>query len=318
MARLPIKGPLLSVFVLAYNHDRFIKKAIEGVLMQKTDFDFEIVVGEDCSTDRTREILSDYSEKFPEKFKLLLNAKNLGAKINQAIVLEACKGEYIALCEGDDYWILQDKLQRQKDFLDANPDFSMCFTDRRLIDYDDNILNKSSIPENRKRHLEAADIIGGFTPPTQTVVFRKSSLGDMDSFLEKYKTVYNGDIFLFSFLSTRGKVGYIDMISAAYRINENGVYGGLDFTNRLYNRLNTLRVLRKIIPAEHRKLVFKSLKVILQRLFVINFKRHHFIRAARNIFSLILLDIKTLDVSVLRAILLLIKCNLYKDFIITD
>ena len=110
----------VSIFCMVYNHEHFLIDCLDGFLMQKCDFDFDIVVGEDCSTDKSREILLDYAKRFPGKFKLILHDENVGATENQRIVLENCTGKYIALCEGDDYWTDPLKLQKQVDFLEEN------------------------------------------------------------------------------------------------------------------------------------------------------------------------------------------------------
>ena len=123
-----VNAPLVSVFMMAYNHEKYISEAIEGVLMQNTNFDFDIVIGEDCSTDNTRQIILDYQRKYPGKFKLLLHKENIGAMANQQAVFSACTGKYIAICEGDDYWTDPYKLQKQVDFLEDNNGFVICFT----------------------------------------------------------------------------------------------------------------------------------------------------------------------------------------------
>ena len=120
--------PLVSVFMITYNHEKFIAQAIEGVLMQKTNFPFELIIGEDCSTDRTREIVVDYAQRFPEIIKPILHEKNVGMKSNMNTCMQACSGKYTAICEGDDYWIDSLKLQKQVGFLEAHSDFSMCST----------------------------------------------------------------------------------------------------------------------------------------------------------------------------------------------
>ncbi|MDD4992430.1 MAG: glycosyltransferase [Paludibacter sp.] len=130
--------PMVSVFMMVYNHEKFIEQAIEGVLMQKTNFDFVIVLGEDCSADNSREIILRYTSVHPEKFKLLLNDSNLGAMANQLAILNACKGKYIAFCEGDDYWTDPYKLQKQVDFLEANEEYSICFHRYKILDEESN------------------------------------------------------------------------------------------------------------------------------------------------------------------------------------
>lgn len=123
------KKPLVSVWMITYNHEKFIAQAIDSVIMQKTNFDYEIVIGEDCSTDRTREIVLEYKAKHPDKFKLLLQEKNVGMMQNFIVTLKTCNGKYIALLEGDDYWTDPLKLQKQVDFLQANLVFGKSLAD---------------------------------------------------------------------------------------------------------------------------------------------------------------------------------------------
>jgi len=126
---------LLSVCIFAYNHGQFIREAIESVLCQITNFDFEILIGEDGSTDGTQEIVAEYFKKYPEKInvffqdqtkKIYINGNPTG-RYNFISTLTACKGKYIALLDGDDYWTDPYKLQKQVDFLEANDDFAICF-----------------------------------------------------------------------------------------------------------------------------------------------------------------------------------------------
>src|SRR5579864_5088925 len=116
----------VSVMMITYNHERFIAQALESVLAQRVNFDYEIVIGEDCSTDRTREILLEFCRRYPKRIVPLLKDKNVGAMRNVEATLAACRGQYLALLEGDDYWTCEDKLQRQIDFLDEHPDYAIC------------------------------------------------------------------------------------------------------------------------------------------------------------------------------------------------
>jgi len=118
----------VSVIMLAYNHVLYIAQAIDSVLMQETDFEYEIVIGEDCSSDGTREILIEYHKKHPDKIRLLLNKKNMGANANYRKTYSECNSEYVAYLEGDDFWIDRKKLQKEVVFLEKNNDVSMCFT----------------------------------------------------------------------------------------------------------------------------------------------------------------------------------------------
>ncbi len=123
------KNPVVSVHMITYNHEPYIRQAIEGVVMQKTDFEFELVIGEDCSTDKTREICFEYQKKYPDKIRVLWwheNVSKLGG--NGGRVTARCRGDFIAFCEGDDYWIDPLKLQRQYDVFCAHDNVSICFT----------------------------------------------------------------------------------------------------------------------------------------------------------------------------------------------
>ena len=118
--------PKVSVVVLSYNHEKYIRQALDSILAQKTDFAFEVLVGDDCSQDGTRLILEEYAERYPDIMRPFLREKNLGPTRNLYETLKEARGEYLASCEGDDFWTDENKLQRQSDFLDAHPEFVGC------------------------------------------------------------------------------------------------------------------------------------------------------------------------------------------------
>jgi glycosyltransferase involved in cell wall biosynthesis len=117
----------------AYNHELFIAQAIESAIAQKTSFPFEIVVGDDCSTDRTLEIVREYQTKYPSRIRVIAHERNLGMTRNTMALYAQCRGEYVAWLDGDDYWTSPDKLQRQVDFLDVNTDCALCFHDTWIV-----------------------------------------------------------------------------------------------------------------------------------------------------------------------------------------
>jgi hypothetical protein len=123
------RTPLISVSMITYNHAPYIARAIEGVLMQQTDFAYELVIGEDCSTDGTREIVFRYAQLNPDVIRVVTAEKNVGANQNGRRTLAACRGTYIAWCEGDDYWHRRDKLQLQVAYLEANRDCGFVYSD---------------------------------------------------------------------------------------------------------------------------------------------------------------------------------------------
>jgi len=117
--------PLASVQMVTYNHAPFIKRAVEGVLSQKAAFPFELVIGEDCSPDGTRDIALDYERRYPDRVRVVTSDKNVGLHPNVLRTQEACRGEYLLFCEGDDWWHDPSKLQTQVDFLDQHPDYGL-------------------------------------------------------------------------------------------------------------------------------------------------------------------------------------------------
>jgi glycosyltransferase involved in cell wall biosynthesis len=123
-----IQKPMVSICSTTYNLEKYIAEAIESWLIQKTNFDFEIIICDDCSKDNTTKIIESYIEKYPGKIRLLIADKNQGMMPNFIWSLESAEGKYIAVCDGDDYWIDENKLQMQIDFLEANPEFSSCYT----------------------------------------------------------------------------------------------------------------------------------------------------------------------------------------------
>jgi glycosyltransferase involved in cell wall biosynthesis len=123
-----MKTPLVSVKMITYNHAPFIARAIESVLQQKTNFTFELVIGEDCSIDGTREIVYRYQEKYPDIIRIVTSDQNVGMKKNGYRTTKACNGKYIAFCEGDDFWHHPEKMQKQADYLEANPDCGMVYS----------------------------------------------------------------------------------------------------------------------------------------------------------------------------------------------
>lgn len=120
--------PLVSVCMTTYNHEPYLAQAIEGVLAQQTSFEVELVLGEDCSTDQTAAICRDYVARYPDRIRLVTSECNVGWRANYRRTIAACRGRYVAICDGDDWWCDRHKLQLQVDLLESDPDCGMCFT----------------------------------------------------------------------------------------------------------------------------------------------------------------------------------------------
>jgi glycosyltransferase involved in cell wall biosynthesis/RimJ/RimL family protein N-acetyltransferase len=213
------KAPKLSVFVMTYNHGKFIHETMQGILNQQCDFDYDVVVGDDFSTDDTRDILLSYARNNP-KVKLILHEKNRGPHVNQVAIFNNCKGEHIAICEGDDYWTQPLKLQQQVDFLDANPEFSLTF--HKAAVYDENTKSfpdDSSFYKETKDVSDLADIVKGNYIRTPTVVMRNNI-----DYPEWFQYSFPSDWALFILSAMKGKIKFFDQTMAVYRIHVGGTY----------------------------------------------------------------------------------------------
>lgn len=218
--------PLLSVALITYNQEEFIAECIEGMVNQKTDFSFEIVIGEDCSTDGTRAICKQYKEKYPELIRLILPESNLGMMGNWINTINSCEGKYIAICEGDDYWIDENKLQKQVDFLENNPDYTLCSTASQLLAQ---IYGHYYNVDIKKDTLTTRDLLEeDWGIMTATIVFRKDALQMPDWF----KKVKNGDYSLQLLVSLNGKIKCLPNYTSVYRQHAGGISNSLTAFNQ--------------------------------------------------------------------------------------
>jgi glycosyltransferase involved in cell wall biosynthesis len=218
---------LVSVFMMTYNHAPYIEQALKGILLQQVVFNLEIVVGEDCSTDGTRSIIKQYAEKHPEKFKLILQQQNVGAHRNQIDILSACQGKYIALCEGDDYWTDPLKLQKQVDFLEASPDFAICFHKVQL-------LKEGKLIEDDLTNVPAQvstieDLANENYIHTPSCVFRNYG---QNSFGEHFIAAPLGDYYLHIMNARFGKIYHLEETMAVYRIHSNATWNTTSVIHR--------------------------------------------------------------------------------------
>jgi glycosyltransferase involved in cell wall biosynthesis len=224
----------VSVTMLTYNHERFIAQAIEGVLMQQTDFKVELLIGEDCSTDGTRAIVRRYGERYPEQIRLLLPESNLGAYANAIGVLRACRGQYIAYCEGDDYWTSKDKLQKQAAFLDSQPDCAMCFH-KAIVFHEDGSREPAYLPWTDQKEISTLqDHLIANVIPTCSVMYRRGLIGGLPASARKLKF---SDWVSNLLLAQHGKIGYINEVMAAYRIHPGGSWSKLSPAERFQANL---------------------------------------------------------------------------------
>lgn len=224
------EDPLVSITCITYNHEMFISQTLESFLMQKTNFPFEILVGEDCSTDNTRSIIQEYCKKYPDILTLVTSEKNVGARKNGIRIRERAKGKYIAMCEGDDFWTDPFKLQKQVDFLESSPDYVMCCHYSKVIDENGETIYLDPNPVPLEYSYE--DILVGKRKETRTatILVRNGehirNLGNMEWFMKSH----GGDVFfrLFATQVSKGKIFVIPEVMSCYRHHPGGIWSRID------------------------------------------------------------------------------------------
>lgn len=223
-----VKKPLVSVLMLAYNHENYLAEAILGVISQKCDFEFELIIGEDASNDGTRKVAIEFQKQYPEIIRIIYSDHNIGMNANSFRIFCQARGEYVAYCEGDDFWCASDKLARQIEIIRDNPEIGIVHTDWTRAQF----LNGKWIFDLKKSvHRRVSDkyLYGDlhatwYFPKilrTCTILLRKGTMeewyssGIMD---EKY---HFGDSVLAAYITSRWKVGYVPSVMAVYRVSPN-------------------------------------------------------------------------------------------------
>ena len=218
------RRPLVSVQMVTFNHVRYIAQAIESALSQKTDFDFEIVIGDDFSNDGTREIVSHYAHQYPEKVFALLREKNLGGggKLNSMETFKQCRGKYLAQLEGDDYWNDPYKLQTQIKFLEANPQYVGCYhnTEER---YEDDPTQASFLycDPGDARSVSFSDLAYRNLIPTCSGIFRNRDFGALPEWFYELKM---GDWPLHLINACDGDYWYIPKVMGVHRLHRQSTW----------------------------------------------------------------------------------------------
>ncbi|HVM73245.1 MAG TPA: glycosyltransferase [Anaerolineales bacterium] len=213
--------PLVSVITITYNHAPYIRNCIEGVLMQKTTFPFEHIIGEDCSTDGTREIVLDYAQRYPGIIRAVTSESNVGVKANAIRVHAACQGEYFAYCDGDDFWIDPLKLQKQYDAC-VKYDAGLVAHGTIFLIYENNKIVKSEVrsTQDESGYLAAEDIIlKNKNYELSSMFIRSDILKKLPRWIEEAPT---GDVPIKLISASLGKVYFINEIMSVYRY---GVWG---------------------------------------------------------------------------------------------
>lgn len=265
-------APLVTIRCITYNHEPYIRQCLEGFVMQKTTFPFEAVVHDDASTDGTAAIIREYAERYPDIIRPIYETENQYSKHDGSLrrIMDAhMRGKYIALCEGDDYWTDPLKLQKQVDFLEGHPEYSMCFHRVRVISE-----NGSWMPlydHLQEKEYSSHEILKRWTIPTASVMYRSKFLScrPFDS-----RFLY-GDIVCFLTMASKGKLFCMGDKMSVYRRLSTGTVGSIvneDIISYKWKTIEHYRALAKHFPSERRicywfifKFYIVRLKCILYR-----------------------------------------------------
>lgn len=215
----------VSVVMLAYNHEQFIAQAIESILAQETHFPFQLIIGEDKSPDGTLNICRKYQSQHPDKIQLLSDGPNLGPQPNfkRCYDIAQDSSEYLAFCEGDDYWVDSLKLQKQVDFMESEKDYAICFGNSRVEYYDQSLAPYFLNEGIKKDTFTLDDLIGEeevWFMGTASLLYRISCIGELPSWFLKCKS---GDIPLAILAARNGNIKYLDLVFSAYRKHSGGI-----------------------------------------------------------------------------------------------
>lgn len=250
----------VSILMITYNHEKFIAQAVESVLMQKANFEYELVIGEDCSTDNTRQILLEYQKKHPDKIRLLLPEKNLGMYKNAVNTLQACRGQYIAHLEGDDYWTADDKLQKQVDLLDNHPEYTMSF--HNVFCFREDNQSPPGILNYEKLVYTIEDLLISNFISTPSVMYRAGVVKEMPIWFEELSM---GDWPFHILHAQYGKIGYVDEVMAAYRIHAGGSWSNKSRDWQIQQIIQMLNTIKFYLHVKYEALIDRVLKFNLQQ-----------------------------------------------------
>jgi glycosyltransferase involved in cell wall biosynthesis len=257
----------VSVLIITYNHGPFIAQAIESVLMQRTSFDYEVVIGEDCSTDGTREIVRSYAEAHPDRIRPLLRERNVGGPANCRATMAACRGEYIAVLEGDDYWTSDRKLENQVALLERRPDSAGCFAKSIVIDDAGNVVSPDYFEYwgyQPKPEVRAGDIVPYGTSPANTVLFRRAIMARAPAWYKKFPTHCGLDLMI----TLNGPYLFLNETVGAYRLHPGSNWTARSSSYRIATDLQYLKTLYddEFMRREYGPVIQRSIRHSLESL----------------------------------------------------
>jgi len=226
----------VSAAVVTFNHEPFIAQALEGALAQEVDFAYEVVVADDCSTDGTRAILIEYQRRYPARIRLLLHDRNLGCTRNVARLLESCRGEYIALLDGDDYWTHPKKLHRQAAYLDRHPTCAISYHQVRELDKPGGV-ELFSVPAGQTPVGGMRELLADGIVPTCSAMFRRTHLVPLPGWFED---AYPPDLVLKALAVDWGTFDFLEEPMSVYRLHPGGCWSRSNLGDRFLSQIEIL------------------------------------------------------------------------------
>lgn len=245
--------------MITYNQGEFISTAIENVLRQQTNFPFKLVIGDDHSTDSTKEICREFISKYPLKIIYYCTEKNVGISKNFIKALTLCEGKYIAFCEGDDFWTDSNKLQKQVDYLENNSDTIISFHNFSIVDRSGNRIS-NGYSDDYKIRIDIKDLILGYYPKTCTVVLRRGALKNVN--FAEYE-ILNDTILWFMLLQKGGLATRLPENMSSYRLHGNSSWSSLTTKDKLNGILERLIIILTVIEDNEYSFIIHSKLVSL-------------------------------------------------------
>jgi glycosyltransferase involved in cell wall biosynthesis len=239
------RRPKVSVFVLTHDHVAWVGRALDSALAQKAPFEFELLVADDCSRDGTREIVNEYARREPARIRIFLPERNLGIAGIWLQAARQCRGEYVAILEGDDYWTSSQKIARQAALMDSRPAWSSCFHRATLFHEDCRLPSRPATPAFERDEFELDDVLRACFIPFLTVMFRRDVLATTPDWLFSYRWF---DWLFHIWCARRGAIGFLDEDMAAYRVHDRGNWSARDRAAQLHEDLKVYERLLQELP----------------------------------------------------------------------
>ncbi len=256
----------VSVIMITYNHELYIADAIMGILKQENNFKTELIIADDASSDKSPVIISEFAKNYPQLIITIFRAKNIGANANWLEACNLCRGDYIAVCEGDDYWIDKHKLQKQVDFLEANPDYGLISGGIELIDESNNPLPPnlmiSDQLKRQKMNPTFFDLLEVNLINTPTICVRSNILRQLNCVVQKEKLWFAYDYWFWLNIAIKNKIFITKDKYAAYRIHNLSISRAASFLKKRYPEVILYSIKeyiksRKVTSASQKNLLVK-------------------------------------------------------------